>query len=106
MFRKGNRSGQSEALSVYLEAADAQSQPPGDWSRHAEFTFTLLSRTVRGLSVKKNTSHTFKAAESDWGQGITTIVSFSGHLKHLLSGFRQVSGNISAFQGQNSSCRA
>lgn len=71
VFPRGNN---QEYVSVYLDAADAASLPPG-WSQHAAFTLSMeveprggepaSATAARGVS--KETQHTFGPNETDWG---------------------------------------
>lgn len=71
VFPRGNN---QEYVSVYLDAADAASLPPG-WSQHAAFTLSMeveprggepaSATAARGVS--KDTQHTFGPNETDWG---------------------------------------
>ena len=56
-------------MSVYLEVADAMSQPSG-WSQNVQFSLTFISQTdERPCNFEWGpTSHTFKMGEDDWGR--------------------------------------
>ncbi|KAJ0974146.1 hypothetical protein J5N97_016111 [Dioscorea zingiberensis] len=63
IFPKGNN---VDHLSMYLDVADSTSLPYG-WSRHAQFSLSVVNQIHLKYSVKKETQHQFNARESDWG---------------------------------------
>ncbi|XP_057954048.1 uncharacterized protein LOC131148351 [Malania oleifera] len=63
IFPKGNN---VDYLSLYLDAADSDSSPYG-WSRHVQFSMTLIDQINSRHSVKKDTEHRFNAQIKDWG---------------------------------------
>ncbi|KAI9090635.1 hypothetical protein K1719_028488 [Acacia pycnantha] len=63
MFPKGNN---GDYLSLYLDAADAQSLPAG-WSRFARFSLAVINQVSAKYTVRKDTQHWFKSSEGDWG---------------------------------------
>ncbi|XP_039067264.1 MATH domain and coiled-coil domain-containing protein At3g58270-like isoform X2 [Hibiscus syriacus] len=63
IFPKGNN---VNHLSIYLDVADSENLPYG-WSRFAGFRFAVIDQIDRTTSIAKDTTHEFKATESDWG---------------------------------------
>ena len=63
VFPRGNN---QDFLSVYLDAADSDTQPYG-WTRNASFSLVVVSQGGKGKDVKKESQHQFQARESDWG---------------------------------------
>lgn len=52
MFPRGNREGQNTAMSLYLNAADAEAAPVG-WNRRASFKLTVVNHLNPEQSIAK-----------------------------------------------------
>ena len=52
MFPRGNREGQNTAMSLYLNAADAEAAPVG-WNRRASFKLTIVNHLNPEQSIAK-----------------------------------------------------
>ncbi|CAL8466972.1 g6508 [Coccomyxa elongata] len=66
MFPRGNREGQNTAMSLYLNAADAEAAPVG-WNRRASFKLTVVNHLNPEQSIAKDSQHNFTGGAVDWG---------------------------------------
>ncbi|EIE26652.1 cysteine proteinase [Coccomyxa subellipsoidea C-169] len=68
MFPRGNREGTNAAMSLYLNAADADTAPLG-WMRRASFKLTVVNHLSpeQSFTKRKQADHNFSAGGVDWG---------------------------------------